>query len=154
MVSTQLKHMSQIGSFSQVGVNIKYVWNHLVTYRLTKLIFTFPIFPQLGWLSSTAKIPTVSGAPSANSAGLKCDHRRDRNQDTQRNGDFIDINVKDLLISVEVFMVFILHLAILHSYTHSLQFLNTTQTHPAQGYKKKHILVIEGLHLGVGGNLI
>ena len=28
MVSTQLKNISQIGSFPQVGVNIKYVWNH------------------------------------------------------------------------------------------------------------------------------
>ena len=28
MVSTQLKNVSQIGSFPQVGVKIKNIWNH------------------------------------------------------------------------------------------------------------------------------
>ena len=33
MVSTHLKNISQIGSFPQVGVKIKNVWNHNLGYR-------------------------------------------------------------------------------------------------------------------------
>ena len=36
VVSTRLKNISQIGSFPQIGMNIKNVWNHHLDERRTK----------------------------------------------------------------------------------------------------------------------
>ncbi len=53
MVSTHLKNISQIGSFPQVGVNIRNVWNHHLAYICIKFWS-----PQMGPLND-AKGPVA-----------------------------------------------------------------------------------------------
>ncbi len=42
VVSTHLNNISQIGSFPQVGVNIKNIWNHHLVSKYIKLKFQSP----------------------------------------------------------------------------------------------------------------
>ena len=99
-------HINAYTKYIHVYVCVYILYN---IYRRMKLTFTFPIFPQLGKLLPRQKSPPFQERHRPTQLALTVTNRpgRDRNQDTQRNGDFIDINVKDLLISVEVFMVFI-----------------------------------------------
>ena len=53
MVSTHLKNISQIGSFPQVGVKIKDIWNHHLASQMTwdyRLLNVF-FWPQKVWLA-------------------------------------------------------------------------------------------------------
>ncbi len=52
MVSTHLKNISQIGSFPQVGVNIKNIWNH----HLDQEHYTPHVHPKVARLQNFHKI--------------------------------------------------------------------------------------------------
>ena len=43
VVSAHLKNISQIGSFPQVGVNIKDIWNHHLSANLIEHIYTYKL---------------------------------------------------------------------------------------------------------------
>ena len=77
MVLTHLKNPSQIGSFPQVGMNIKNIWNHLASHQsFTVLLATF-CFRIKGFWDYASWIPRETPSKSQAKKGwfeviLKC----------------------------------------------------------------------------------
>ena len=66
VVLTHLKHISKIGSFSQVGVKIKHVWNH----HLANVAAYFRSFPKPNFKNLLQDIPALFTSIPGGFSGL------------------------------------------------------------------------------------
>ena len=81
---THLKNISRIGSFLQVGVNIKHVWNHHLEKGATLITWSWFYLPKKHTNKKPRRFPK-------NSAGLKTSKDNNEKQITNPSpcsGDF------------------------------------------------------------------